>query len=157
MITQVSYGELKPQQLAQLISRRAFGMLSALWAMPKKRPRRGGWRQQMEAEELDEDPGDRGLSRLAAGHLLDWADGASSASKVQYHMANALADGLDHPMVRRLAGIGEGRNASTGLFKLLGDLGVKSLLTEVELARGVVYTFHWEFYGSTCALLDAGM
>ena len=60
------------------------------------------------------------MSRLVAGHLLDWCDGTSSAVQVQQHMANAVADDFEHPMVKRLARIGTAKNANRGLLNLLG-------------------------------------
>ena len=72
------------------------------------------------------------MPRLAAGHLLDWCDGTSSAVQVQQHMANAVADDFEHPMVKRLARIGTAQNANRGLLNLLGKTcGIDSLITSL--------------------------
>ena len=72
------------------------------------------------------------LSRLAAGLLKSWGEGVLSASELQVHMANAVADGLEHPMVQRLADVGTGQHAHEGLMALMGRIGVLDLLTPLE-------------------------
>ena len=47
-------------------------------------------------------------------------------------MEAAKEDGLDHPMVVRLARIGGSRHASQGLMGLLDQLGLLSLLTPLD-------------------------
>ena len=68
------------------------------------------------------------------GHLLDWADGVTSAKKMARHMANAKADGMNIPMVLRLANIGAGgpQHASHNLFGLLEWCGIPSQLTALR-------------------------
>ena len=108
-------------------------MFRYLWAAePARRQRRrlGGWRQQLEAgleEAGREEPGRP--SRLAAGLLLEWADGGVSSQRLQEHMANAVADGLAHPMVSRLANVGAGQHAATGLLQLMEQCGVMGWMT----------------------------
>ena len=83
-----------------------------------------------------------GMSKLAAGVLLNYADGDLSAVKVQYHAANAQSDGLDHPMIKDLAAIGEGeQNCQRGLLRLLdGKLGLTRLQTVIEDSHGIERT-----------------
>ena len=73
-------------------------------------------------------------SRAAFGHLRDWADGTSSAVQVQYHMDNALQDGLDHVMVRELASVGSGGvNAHRGLMRWLDNkVGLTNYQTMID-------------------------
>ena len=75
-----------------------------------------------------------GMSHLGKGLLLSWCDGIISASEIQRHMANARRDEEQmqqqtHPMVARLASIGEGQHAHAGLRRLLTDLGIMALQT----------------------------
>jgi hypothetical protein len=108
-------------------------MLAPLWAPLETAGRRrtGGWRQRLESE-ADAAPPSRGMSRLAAGHLLDWGDGVVSASKLQWHMAHCLEDEFDHPMIQRLAAIGAAQNAQAGLLKLLESCGIPQLITPID-------------------------
>ena len=112
-------------------------MISKLWSAeepnPKKRPRQGGWRQQLQRQRLAEASSPQ-PSQLAMGHLLDWADGVTSAKKMARHMANAKADGTNIPMVLRLANIGAGgpQHASHNLFGLLEWCGIPSQLTALR-------------------------
>ena len=57
-------------------------MLHPLWARESRKRPRGGWRQRLERGELEHDE-DVHISKLTAGHLLDWADGVTSAAKVE--------------------------------------------------------------------------
>ena len=106
-------------------------MLSCLWE-PTEVRYRGGARQRMAQGEGDRAAGT--ISRSAAGHLLDWCDGTTSAAKLGYHLNNAIADGFRHPMVERLAGATVGsRTAQRGLYRYLQrTLGLDSLLTHIE-------------------------
>eukprot|EP00969_Alexandrium_andersonii_P048967 2147838-Alexandrium_andersonii.AAC.1 len=91
-----------------------LAMLSLLCRRVGVKRKRGGWRQQLEqsdSEEYDE----QGISRLAAGHLLEWCDGETSASRVVNHMRNASLDGFAHPMVAKIAKAGVGQHAQAGL------------------------------------------
>ena len=112
-------------------------MISKLWSAeepnPKKRPRQGGWRQQLQRQRLAEASSPQ-PSQLAMGHLLDCADGVTSAKKMARHMANAKADGTNIPMVLRLANIGAGgpQHASHNLFGLLEWCGIPSQLTALR-------------------------
>ena len=106
---------------------------------------RGGWQQRVraaeraaEAEAAEERAEREGppprMSRLARGHLLDWCDGITSASKFETHMSDEIADqrylGQEpHPMVARLATIGSGPHAHAGLRRLLADQGLLALQT----------------------------
>ena len=47
------------------------------------------------------------------------ADGSMSAARLQQHCSHAQEDGLTHPMVQRLAGVGNAQNAHNGLMSLL--------------------------------------
>ena len=100
-------------------------MLKALWlpilSAKRHQRQRGGWRQ-IEAAPLANDEDEVfSISRLAAGHLLDWAEGSQSAAKLRYHMDNAAQDDKEanqrtHPMVRRLAEVRSGQNAHAGIM-----------------------------------------
>ena len=109
--------------------------LRSLYAQPRRvRQRRGGWRQQAAAPPDAVDPADDlvAVSRLGTGLLRDWADGYMSATQVQQHAANAEADGLNDPLIKRLSKVGTGQNAHGGLMQLLHDVGVMDLLSEVR-------------------------
>ena len=101
-------------------------MLSRLWeALPTPaaggQPRfRGGYRQQAQFARalVANDMRVWGISRLAGGQLLLVCDGHISAAQLGRTMRDAVADGLDHPMVRRLATIRE-HNAQSDLTRLL--------------------------------------
>eukprot|EP00959_Pyramimonas_sp_CCMP1952_P322381 6746079-Pyramimonas_sp.AAC.1 len=130
-------------------------MLRALWERPRKRQRRrGGWRQRMDASSSEEDRDEGTISILAAGHLLEWSDGESSAVRVVQHMLNARADGLCHPMVDRIAGVGTSLHAHARLRTLFTNVGVGSLLTTMPpggavdtlcLPSSVVRLLHGDF------------
>ena len=75
------------------------------------------------------------MSRLASG-VLQWCDGDASAIELQ-HMSNELDDMAAlsqeaHPMVHRLASIGNGYHAHGGLRSLLQNLGLLNLITTVD-------------------------
>ena len=108
-------------------------MLHPLWASsePPVR-RRGGWRQQLQAMAAEAAAEPTSISRLAAGMLLEWADGGLSASRLQQHCSNAREDGLGHPMVQRLANMGTNQNAHNGLMRLLGSCSIPGLITAVD-------------------------
>ena len=44
-----------------------------------------------------------------------------SAAKLQQHCSHAQEDGLTHPVVQRLAGVGTIQNAHSGFDEILGD------------------------------------
>ena len=128
-------------------------MLSKLWE-PIQQTRgdrriRGGVRQQLAALEADEaiegDPipehaaaasssssSRPTISKLASGHLLDYCDGMLSAARMQHHMANAVADGMRHPMVQRLGNLPSANNAQRGVKQLLDGIGIFEMQTELE-------------------------
>ena len=113
-------------------------MLAPLWApvCNARTVRRGGWRMQSEAENESE-PRVYNISRLGAGQLLKWCDGLASAMELSDHMNNEIADmeqmeQQPHPMVRRLADIGQGSHAHIGLKSLLEGLGLATLITELS-------------------------
>ena len=71
--------------------------------------------------------------RAACGQLQDWADGITSAVRVQMHMGNTERDGLDHVMIHSLASIGSGQNAHRGIMRWLEDtVALSSFQTIVE-------------------------
>ena len=119
---------------------------------PLPHRRRGGWRQQL-GHLPPIAPERTGISRLAAGLLKDWGEGALSASELQVHLANVVADGLVHPMVQRLAAVGEGQHAHAGLLALLDSIGVLELLTPLQgglvthlcLPSSLVHMMHRDF------------
>ena len=106
-------------------------MLRRLWARDVEQRLRGGWRQR---EAQNESAAEHvQMSRLAAGHLLAWADGDLSAARVVSHMRDAVEDGMSHPTVVRLAGCQTGQHAQKSLVDLLeSKVGLKALLTTVE-------------------------
>ena len=76
---------------------------------------RGGWRQQVSRHVGGQAAAVRewGMSLQAAGHLLDWADGAASASSIKRHNYLTVRDGeVKHPMVHRLAHMGDAGGAA---------------------------------------------
>ena len=77
------------------------------------------------------------MSKLAAGHLLDYCDGITSAKRVNEHMSNSIADGPQHVMVRRLADLPSGKNAQQGIVGLLDKLGVMDLQTVIGSSGSV--------------------
>ena len=68
-------------------------------------------------------------SRLAIGHLMEWADGLTSAKRLRDHMFNATIDGNVDPLITRLSKVGISQNCQHGLMKLLDELGVSELIT----------------------------
>ena len=70
--------------------------------------------------------------------ILAWCDGESSAAKLQQHMADAVADGLNHPMVARLSNVGSGQNAHSGILQLLSECGIHDLVTPAGAATHFV-------------------
>ena len=74
------------------------------------------------------------ISRMAAGHLLDRSDGLVSAVRIQYHCANARADGLRHVMVDRLAGVRPGAHAQEDLREMLNGVGIFGMQTELDVS-----------------------
>ena len=114
-------------------------MLSLLWRRASQRKRRGGWRQQLRDQSDSDEFPRSGMSSLAAGHLLEWCDGNSSAGRVVKHMRNAEKDGLSHPMVHQVAQAGEGQHAHAGLMAMLDRVGFGSLLTPLEGPSAVTW------------------
>ena len=101
-----------------------------------KRPRQGGWRQQLRAsdEARASQVAPRHLSHLASGHLRDFFDGDISATKLRYHCQNAAKDGLSHPMVIRIANIATEsaeHKCLEGIMTLLESCGIPQLLTPI--------------------------
>jgi len=119
-------------------------MLRQLWAPPRTRRRlRGGWRQRADDDDDDDELGEGRISRLAGGILLDWADGVTSAESLQRHMRNEDLDQRDlgqraHPMVQRLAQVGEGPHAHAGLRTVLERVGLLTLQTTIEALGNVL-------------------
>ena len=113
-------------------------MLSRRWEAeerPTKR-RRGGWRQLRETEAEPVDEKTRGISRLAGGILLQWGGGTVSAPQVASTMQGALSDGLEHPVVRRIAALRGSRHAHGDLMELLGkQTAVLDLFQRIDVAR----------------------
>ena len=103
-------------------------MLRPLWEPPPRKRARGGWRQ-VQAQAVEEDDEYHGVSRLAAGVLLDWCDGDLFASKLQTRMSDAVSDNFKHPMIVRLSEIGSGQNAHGGLMTLCERLGITDFIT----------------------------
>ena len=88
----------------------------------------GGWRQQQ--ERLLPALVFR-ISLLAAGLLLEWCDGDSSSTRLRFHNANAMGDGMRHPMIVRLGSVPGGQNAHRGIMEILENLGIADLLTQI--------------------------
>jgi hypothetical protein len=80
---------------------------------------RGGWRQRAAAAEQRSADTIVGISQLASRQLLQWADGELSASRLQEVMADAVADGMQHPMVVRMSGVMASQHAHQGFMDLL--------------------------------------
>ena len=91
------------------------------------------------------------ISHFARGVLLQWSDGECSAAQVQRHADNCWRDGLRHPTVGRLRGVGEDQNAQRGVKTLLEDVaGLVSLQTVVETPDKVT-RIGWGIYsGGQC-------
>ncbi len=118
-------------------------MISRLWDPPPRKRARGGWRQRLDREEEPE-PEAR-ISFHFADLVLDWTDGAISATRLQRHAATFLQDGNAHPMATRLAAIGADNQAQSGLLRLLETCGVPQLLTKYpgEAATDVLLPTAW--------------
>ena len=113
-------------------------MLRPLYEVRSARPKArglGGWRQRQAHldEEGDDSVSTGTISRLAGGLLQDWAEGTSSASRMQFHVANAASDGMTHPMILKLASIGKGRHAQAGLRRVLAETGLEDLQTRLDV------------------------
>ena len=131
-------------------------MLSPLWEDETREPRGkrqrvGGWKQRLEVLEAEqteasgsggrEGRASRGTpSRLAVGHLLQYADGGQSAKRLQFHMHNAVLDDMRHPMVQRLGALPAGKNASGGVRDLMRELGLTQLQTAIPAAEAHTVT-----------------
>ena len=72
------------------------------------------------------------ISNLAAGLLNDWGEGRISSTQLQGHMAAARSDGLQHPMVHRLANVAAGAHSHSSLLQVLEAHGILGLLTPME-------------------------
>ena len=127
-------------------------MFANLYERPTKRRKvSGGWRQRAAREDAASDddlPASRPVSKLALGHLLDWADGVSSAAHVNRHMRHAVHDGLDDPLIKRIASVGsEGstQNCHAGLMGLMADAGYTTYISTVENSSWthVVFPSQW--------------
>ena len=102
-----------------------------LYAAPSERFR-GGWRQRFNQQSLrtrERFGAPYTKIRSAEGHLLDWGEGTSTATKLQLHMYRFNADlvdlGVKPPAIStRLAKIGDGRvngHCQHNLLKLMGS------------------------------------
>ena len=69
-------------------------MLRPLCEGPPRKRLRGGHRQRLAQGEGEEEAEVAPPSKLACGHLLEWADGDSSAQRLLFHMKNAYDDGM---------------------------------------------------------------
>ena len=71
-------------------------MLSTLFSPLQRavKRRRGGWRQQVAAEDTDDEQGPPRMSRLVGEQFLKWADGTISAAGLAETCADAIQDGL---------------------------------------------------------------
>ena len=94
------------------------------------RPRRGGFRQRLAAE--DSEPEEVTRSKLAMGLLQDWADGDMSSAQLQKHASNVVADGTGDPLLQRLGRIGPGQNAHAGRMGVLSEAGLLGLMTPIQ-------------------------
>ena len=96
-------------------------------------PTRGGWRQKLSAHAKQ---APFALSRIGSGHLIDWADGLSSARQLATHCWRAKQDGVRHPMVDRLAGIAPNpdvtRGVASSLVGLLEEAGIGDCISRVR-------------------------
>ena len=100
------------------------------------RPLRGGWRQRRHQEQHQHQLHQQQQhvvppSRLAMGHLLEWADGNQSGVQVQQHMADAVFDGVTDALVDRLSKMGGGsrQHCHEHLMSLLGELPLMNVVT----------------------------
>jgi len=93
----------------------------------------------------DEPEPEARISLHFADLILDWTDGAISATRLQRHAATFLQDGNAHPMATRLASIGADNHAQSGMRRLLESYGVPQLLTRYpgEAATDVMLPSAW--------------
>ena len=119
-------------------------MLRSLWLASTWQSRkrgRGGWRQRQATEDVAEDQ--EMVSRIVMGHLQDWADGVSSSTAVKRHMEYAVADGVTHHMVERLAKIGSTdgsmQHCHSDLMSIMTQVGIPELITHVTEEGSVDY------------------
>ena len=86
----------------------------------------GGWRQRMASAEYDaEDAPLSGMSRLFGRLLLEWCNGRCSAAKLHTFAAEALRDGLHHPMIAAVAAAGANQHSHESIMGLLAACGVQ--------------------------------
>ena len=71
------------------------------------------------------------VSKLARGHMLDFADGVISASKLVEHCHNAVSDGFTQPMVEKIGTLAPGRHAAASVVNVLREIGLSDMQTEV--------------------------
>ena len=111
-------------------------MLSPLWAPVRlgHKRRRGGWRQQIECSSSDEGGGEGSISLLAAKQLRRWADGKVSAADVHEVCADAVSDGMQHVMVKRLADLRGGKHSHEDIMQLFQT---KTGAMDAKLSCGV--------------------
>ena len=86
-------------------------------------------------------PGHDRISYLAAGLLLSWCDGTSSAIQVRKHMHNATRDAISHPMVLRFSQIASSdspQHCNSGLVNLLTKCGLDASISNVACDNGLV-------------------
>ena len=115
-------------------------MLRPLCEGPPRKRLRGGHRQRLAQGEGEEEAEVAPPSKLACGHLLEWADGDSSAQRLLFHMKNAYDDGMRHPMITRLSKIPGGKRAQEGMKALCHELGLGLLQTVLPIADAVTRT-----------------
>ena len=88
--------------------------------------------QDADDDDNEEEEDEPTISRMVAGHMLDWCDGLISAQKLHWHCANGVSDGFQHPKLSRIAAVGAGQNANKGMLKLLGETcGIDRLMTRL--------------------------
>ena len=92
-------------------------MLSRLW-LPDPEPRsRGGFRQRALAAQVETQ--DAKISLLASRLLLSWASGTTSAVQLVDTMRDAVADGLKHIMVVRIANVPRDQHSHEGVMGII--------------------------------------
>ena len=108
-------------------------ILAPLWApLTSAKRQRGGWRQQLE---IQNDGTQTQCSHLAAGQIQAWSDGKSSAAQLHRHMANAVKDGMQHPMIVRINNIctlETQHKANHGMLAVLETTGIPDLISKLD-------------------------
>ena len=118
-------------------------MLRPLYEEPApKRRRTGGWRQDRALREAEAELAVRRdeharISKLAAGHLLDWSEGITSSAKLRFHMKNGVDDAFSHPVINRLVAVREGNKAAEDLRNLFEEMGFLAFQTAIPHPHSV--------------------